>query len=153
MKEPIERLLIAANKEANELAELLQEAADAIERLTAELDKTKALRHDCDGQLMASVAEHGHTKTLLGSANQQIFELTVERDAARNAALDEGIRAGAVAAERDALKSTAEQMYKRGWINAATWADRDDLIADIDSDAYEAELDAAIQGAKHEQKV
>jgi len=45
-------------------------------------------------------------------------------------------------------KADAEQMYKRGWINAARWADRDDLIADIDSDAYKTEIDAAIQGAR-----
>ena len=37
----IERLLIAANKEANELADLLLEAAHEIERLTTELARAK----------------------------------------------------------------------------------------------------------------
>ena len=47
--------------------------------------------------------------------------------------------------ERDALKSDAERMYRQGWINAAKWAKRPDLIADIDSGAYAKEMSAAFE--------
>ena len=37
-----------------------------------------------------------------------------------------------------------EQAYKKGWIAAARWATRDDLIADVGSRAYTSERDAAL---------
>lgn len=50
--------------------------------------------------------------------------------------------------ERDALRADAEKHYAAGWIAAAKWAERDDLISDIDSPAYIADRDAAIDRAK-----
>lgn len=44
--------------------------------------------------------------------------------------------AAAVLSDRDA--------YAAGWRNAARWANRDDLIADIGSPAYERDRDAAL---------
>ena len=45
----------------------------------------------------------------------------------------------------EAPKSDAERMYRQGWINAAKWAQRDDLIADIDSYTYAIEMSAAFE--------
>ena len=74
-------------------ADLLE--AIALERLTAERDDVQ-IRY-----------EHAAEQITLSDA--------------RVAALEK--RSRSLKAERDALKSTAEQMYKRGWINAARWAD------------------------------
>lgn len=39
---------------------------------------------------------------------------------------------------------TIEQAYEKGWIAAAKWASRDDLIADIGSAAYTNDRDSAL---------
>ena len=39
---------------------------------------------------------------------------------------------------------TIRQAYLLGWIKAARWANRDDLIDDIDSPAYTKDADAAL---------
>jgi len=39
---------------------------------------------------------------------------------------------------------TIEQAYEKGWIAAAKWASRDDLVADIGSTAYMNDRDAAL---------
>lgn len=85
---------------------------------------------------------------LMLEAADELERLTAELEATKKAVQQNYFRVVEVTVERDLLKADAEQMYKRGWINAARWADRADLIADIDSGAYAAELDAAIQGAK-----
>jgi len=39
---------------------------------------------------------------------------------------------------------TVEQAYEKGWIAAARWTNRDDLIADIGSAAYTNDRDSAL---------
>jgi len=48
----------------------------------------------------------------------------------------------------EALRADADKHYAAGWRTAAKWAERDDLISDIDSPAYIADRDAAIDSAK-----
>ncbi len=48
----------------------------------------------------------------------------------------------------EALRADADKHYAAGWIAAAKWAERDDLISDIDSPAYIADRDAAIDNAR-----
>lgn len=49
-----------------------------------------------------------------------------------------------ISAYGDAVRAEA---YAAGWRACASWAKRDDLLADIDSPAYVAEFDAAIRSA------
>jgi hypothetical protein len=51
-------------------------------------------------------------------------------------------------AEVEALRADADKHYAAGWIAAAKRAERDDLISDIDSPAYIADRDAAIDRAR-----
>ncbi|MET3654036.1 hypothetical protein [Dyella japonica] len=44
----------------------------------------------------------------------------------------------------NAKAGEVEFAYAMGWRRAAIWADRDDLICDIDSPAYEKEMQAAL---------
>lgn len=42
-----------------------------------------------------------------------------------------------------------QRAYEAGWIQCATWAERDDLITDCDSGAYTRERDAALAKLTH----
>ena len=92
---------------------------------------------------------------------EKMFQLEQERDALRgeNKALQDGIVRDFVdvgvknaitelRAEVEALRADAERHYAAGWRTAAKWAERDDLISDIDSPAYIADRDAAIDNAR-----
>lgn len=35
-----------------------------------------------------------------------------------------------------AIYNALRQAYKAGWVNASSWANRDDLLSDIDSPSY-----------------
>lgn len=53
--------------------------------------------------------------------------------------------AGERSVERDArVRELVEQAFAAGWVHAAQWADREDLVHDIGSDAYTKDRDAAL---------
>jgi len=37
---------------------------------------------------------------------------------------------------RDYISDSCDDSYRQGWLECAAWAERDDLVADIDSPAY-----------------
>lgn len=45
------------------------------------------------------------------------------------------------------MTTKLEQAFKEGWLVAANWAGRDDLVYDIDSSAYYRDMRAALAGA------
>lgn len=51
---------------------------------------------------------------------------------------------GAILVEPQVLRTLLKRAYKRGFISASQWADRDDLVADTDSPAYKRERDGLL---------
>lgn len=45
-----------------------------------------------------------------------------------------------------------KQAFKEGWKAAAKWAKRDDLLADINSPAYERDCEAGLIAAKNSEQ-
>jgi aconitase B len=75
------------------------------------------------------------------------IEVAVGKEARATLASERAANA-LLTAEVEALRADAERHYAAGWIAAAKWAERDDLISDIDSPAYIADRDAAIDRAR-----
>lgn len=50
--------------------------------------------------------------------------------------------------QRPAQPPSLELAYRKGWIAAAKWAKRPDLVSDIDSPAYQVDMQAALKEVK-----
>lgn len=132
------RMSVAANRDHLErlLYELIADGAAELERLSAEVARLQNY--------------HAALSPNLDKAALQIALAEARADAASweqqcNDAREMGLR---LSAELEVARRDGERLFDAGWKMAASWAGRDDLLADMDSNTFKADRLAAIDAAR-----
>ncbi|RZI60674.1 MAG: hypothetical protein EOP14_00120 [Pseudomonas sp.] len=71
-----------------------------------------------------------------------------KRDKWEEAVYEDSLSHRAWAAWQQARDQSLDKGFEQGWIVASVWANRGDLVSDIDSHAYDKDREAALSGLK-----